>query len=251
MPYSETLNTFAKGVRVAEHGNDNPENYSFYGDWLPNRKTRLLGAYKIPARDWTQMATAAGLNGADWRSSFAQDAVAKTFFQRLYDRYQAWEMVATAWKVGEDVADSLVTAGVTVADLATNEGGKTLNQYVTTATTGFDINREGQLTPKRIGQSAPMARDDQVNLGQGFVPKQLPDKDYRMMGKRDPAVAVRTFLRRLQANVRANAPSKYQDIDEAAGRPTPKSQAEPRRAVGEGEGLGTRVEPNPNKEKLR
>ncbi len=152
MAFADILDSFAAAVRTAEHGSDEKRHYLFYGDWLPKAGTRLLGAYKIPANQWAQLAQDAGVLGADWRDPAVQDAVAKHNFARLYGKYQSWEPVAVAWKAGEDLADAMVDGQGVVADIP-GDMGKTLGTYVSKATTGFDAGDPGPRPTKRIGSN--------------------------------------------------------------------------------------------------
>lgn len=200
MTFSETLDNFAIAVRVAEHGKDAKANYTFYGDWLPNRKTRLLGAYKIPANQWAELAASAGVAKADWRSSAVQDVVAKEQFARLYGKYQDWQLVALAWKAGEDAADKLVNAQARISDIP-GDVGTALRTYVTKTTTGFDAdpNQHGQM--RRIGTTPIQTR----------VGAQAEQPQPQTQMQQDTSTPLTALLRRMQANVRNRGTAAEQE----------------------------------------
>jgi len=69
-------------------------------------KAGSLGAYQISAPNWNKWATEAGLDGAAWQSTAAQDTVAVFKMRQFYDRYGDWRLVQVAWLFGTDAADA-------------------------------------------------------------------------------------------------------------------------------------------------
>ncbi len=96
--------TFAHAIKMAESG-DKDAGYHKVRGFV--RDGRLLGAYGIAQDDWENLTVQAGLRGARWQDSRAQDAVAKAAFDALYSKYGDWRLVAVAWKAGEAVADAV------------------------------------------------------------------------------------------------------------------------------------------------
>jgi len=102
---ADEADVFAKGIRMAETGTYEGSYQRVSG--LVRGSNRLLGAYAIASDDWSALASDAGMEGARWKDPKAQDLVAKRTFERLYDRYGDWRLVAVAWKAGERLADAI------------------------------------------------------------------------------------------------------------------------------------------------
>ncbi len=202
MAFMDTLNDFATAVRVAEHGTDEKKHYLFYGDWLPRAGTRLLGAYKIPAKQWAQLSAQAGVAGADWRDPNAQDVVAKEHFARLYNRYQSWEPVAVAWKAGEDLADAMVSNQGSV-DQIPGDMGRAITSYVDKTTSGFETDSSEGLLHKRVG-SNPF-------LSQLSRPEDKPPPQKR--AATEPVL--RALLGRMRQNVQSSGGGYASPSDES------------------------------------
>jgi len=66
------------------------------------------GGYSFPKNQWDQMATAAGLKGANQGDTNAQTYVAAYWMDRLYQQYKNWGLVAVAWKEGGGAAAAIV-----------------------------------------------------------------------------------------------------------------------------------------------
>lgn len=96
---------FLAALRRQETGSEEPD-YMRRGPWVEAMQTRLVGAYNIPATQWSELAASAGYPNAIWFDKKAQDAVVKTHVERLFAKYKNWQLVATAWKAGERFADA-------------------------------------------------------------------------------------------------------------------------------------------------
>lgn len=94
---------FSKAIRAAESADREGDYAAVRG--LVRGSARLLGAYGIPSDNWEALAEDAGYAGARWQDPRAQDAVVEYTFQRLYQKYGDWRLVAAAWKAGEEAAD--------------------------------------------------------------------------------------------------------------------------------------------------
>ena len=121
---SVDLGRFMAAVRTAESGS--PEgNYDLIGPLQSGYQGR--GAYQISAQNWEVWSQDAGLAGADWRSSEAQDIVAATVMGRMFQRYGNWELVAAAWIGGPQSADHLASIGYVGNQTIQNQA---INDYV-------------------------------------------------------------------------------------------------------------------------
>ena len=105
---SVDLGRFMAAVRFAETGSAQG-NYDLIGPLQDGYQGR--GAYQISAQNWEVWSQDAGLAGADWRSSDAQDIVAASVMGRMFQRYGNWELVAAAWIGGPQTADQLASIG--------------------------------------------------------------------------------------------------------------------------------------------
>ncbi len=118
------LGRFMASIRAAETGT--PEgNYDLIGPMQGGYQGR--GAYQISAQNWDMWTKDAGIPGADWRSPDAQDLVAGSMMQRMFQRYGNWELVAAAWIGGPQTADALASMGYVGTDAIENP---TISDYV-------------------------------------------------------------------------------------------------------------------------
>lgn len=102
------LADFMAAIRRLESGSY-AGNYGALGRQVKGDRAR--GAYQIMSKNWKSWAAMAGIPGADWRSSAAQDKVAAHMMNRYYERYRDWDLVAVAWYSGGSNADTLVKRG--------------------------------------------------------------------------------------------------------------------------------------------
>jgi hypothetical protein len=98
------IETFMRAIRNEETGSPEGDYGSYRG---PVREGRVVGAYGFATDYWDQLSGLAGLRGADWHDSKAQDAIAQAAFEHLHAQYGDWRLVAIAWKAGEAVADAV------------------------------------------------------------------------------------------------------------------------------------------------
>ena len=126
------LDTFMAAIRRLESG-------SFEGDYFaqgPIVKSgmyegyRAIGAYQIMQNDWNWRANTAGLPGADIRDPAAQDAVARYWFTKYYEKYQDWNLVAVAWFGGTGAADIAQEKGLSATADRADDTGTTVPDYV-------------------------------------------------------------------------------------------------------------------------
>ena len=75
------------------------------------RGSTPLGAYGILDENWQAWANRAGLQGSDWRDPSAQDRVAATRAQELFDAYGSWDMAAIAWIGGTESVRKIIQRG--------------------------------------------------------------------------------------------------------------------------------------------
>lgn len=131
---NSVLDTFMAAIRRLESGSFEG-NYSIPGPPIENPDspyygTSVYGAYQIMEIDWAWRANTAGLAGADIRDPAMQDAVARWWFTKYYERYQDWGLVAVAWFGGEGAANIAERDGMSaVADRA-DQTGTSVPKYV-------------------------------------------------------------------------------------------------------------------------
>lgn len=97
------VDLFMAAMRASESDSNAGDYHRVKG--MVRGRFRLLGAYGIAEDDWHHLAEDAGIPGARWRDSRAQDRVAQHAFTRLYNKYGDWRWVASAWKAGEEKTD--------------------------------------------------------------------------------------------------------------------------------------------------
>lgn len=125
------LSRFMAATRMAETGS--PEgNYDLVGPLQGGYQGR--GAYQISAQNWDIWTRDAGIAGADWRSPDAQDLVAATVMQRMFQRYGNWELVAAAWIGGPQTADQLASIGYVGSGTIQNQA---ISDYVRLVANGL------------------------------------------------------------------------------------------------------------------
>lgn len=101
------LSEFMATIRLIESGSKS-------GNYLSTKAGgRIVGAYGFSIENWRRWSAEVGLEGADWRSKAAQDAVARAKFSQLYGRWRDWRLVAAAWFGGSDAAALAKEQGVT------------------------------------------------------------------------------------------------------------------------------------------
>ncbi len=118
------LARFMAAVRLVETGSAEG-NYLQIGQRVRGYTPR--GAYAISPENWEVFSREAGIPDADWRSPQAQDLVASTQMQRLFQRYGNWDLVAAAWFAGPDSADNMAKRGYVGVE---GIGHRQIGQYV-------------------------------------------------------------------------------------------------------------------------
>jgi len=80
------------------------------------------GGYGFPKGDWADLATGAGLAGADMTDRMAQTYVAAFWVDNLYQRYRNWDLVAVAWKDGAGTVNAIIKqSGKAPADVTSRD----------------------------------------------------------------------------------------------------------------------------------
>ncbi len=122
---SSELETFMAATRRLESGSYQG-NYSAQGRYLVKQQDRAIGAYQIMSRNWPTWSSAAGIPRANWRDPKAQDRVARYQMEQYWQRFQNWELVATAWYSGASRAQRVYDrygSGATNAQIEQVLGG--------------------------------------------------------------------------------------------------------------------------------
>ncbi len=140
------LKLFMAAIRRLESGSYNG-NYAAVG--VPTESLgRALGAYQIMSANWGSWARQAGIAGADWRDSSAQDTVAEHKFTQYFNRYQDWGLVAIAWFGGPGAANKAEDNFASVAG-RTDVLGTSIGKYVSLIETYMDKAPDVYKTPDR------------------------------------------------------------------------------------------------------
>lgn len=106
MGFYEELEAFMTSVSKEVMGGEDTDPESWGKIARDETGHVTLGPYRIPQQEWNQLAEDAGIQGAPWYDQYAQKAVVRHQFARLYNQYDGrWDAVAVAWEAGEDAGN--------------------------------------------------------------------------------------------------------------------------------------------------
>ena len=214
---ADESDVFARGIRMAETGTAEGSYQRVSG--LVRGSNRLLGAYAIASDDWSALASDAGMEGARWKDPKAQDLVAKRTFERLYDRYGDWRLVAVAWKAGEKIADAVANDPTILEHKKLAPVKSYARQVMKHAGKNLKVTkptfRDG--TPIPV-ESFPSETDGLVPAGQD---EPVAPQDAAEQALREMLVAMRERERNLGTAPPEAAPAPVEEAVPAAPAPTP------------------------------
>lgn len=122
----------------------------------------LLGPYMIRADEWDSLSVEAGIGGAPWQDKYAQEAVIRYQFTKLYNQYDGrWDGVSVAWMAGEKAANFIVNDGYPIQEVITGDGASQLQGFINStmmdADSATDMPAEAAMQAKETGPFANAA----------------------------------------------------------------------------------------------
>ena len=90
---------------------------------------QALGGYGILDINFPIWAKQAGLEGADWQDTDAQDKVARYKVQEYFNRFGSWDLVSVAWFAGPEKAKELKAEG-TIDMSKRDSKGTSIGEYL-------------------------------------------------------------------------------------------------------------------------
>lgn len=136
MSFYDELEAFMSSIRMAQTGT--PDAPMFERVTGRSGTARLLGPYGIRSDEWEELSAVTGIKGAPWQDKYAQEAVVRHQLTRLYNQYGKWDVVAVAWRAGEDVANR-VNEGETLSQVIKGDGVTQLQNWVNDTMAGAQV----------------------------------------------------------------------------------------------------------------
>ena len=105
----KNVKTTARGIKAVESASNYGYQQSVNVRGVPARK---VGAYGMMEHRIPQIASAMGIDGADWRDPAVQDRIAEAALTRSYEELQDWNLAAVAFRFGMPLARYFKGRGV-------------------------------------------------------------------------------------------------------------------------------------------
>lgn len=120
----------------------------------------LLGPYMIRADEWDRLADEAGIGGAPWQDRYAQEAVVRYQFTKLYNQYEGrWDGVAVAWNAGEEAANFIINDGYPIQEVIVGNGAANVQRFINDTMTDSqtEVAPQAAMQAKEVGPFANAA----------------------------------------------------------------------------------------------
>ena len=202
MTFYDELASFMKAV-AQSNGTTAAANADYQKVTGRSGDVALLGPYQIRADEWDMLSSEAGIGGAPWQDRYAQEAVVRYQFTKLYNQYDGrWDGVAVAWKAGEQAANFIVNEGYPIQEIISGEGAANMQSFINDTMTDSqsDIAPQAAMQAKEVGPFA--------NAALATPPR--PAKTEQQMA---PADAVTGMLTSMRNNQIAGIPEPVEPME--------------------------------------